>query len=41
VSELVDAGLGSWRERMDGLLEFHAIAGGRWLFMADGVKCLA
>jgi hypothetical protein len=41
VTELVDAGLESWRARMDRLLELHAVEGGRRLFIADGVTCLA
>ena len=41
VTELVDAGLGSWLERIDGLREFHSIEGERWLFLPNGVKRLA
>ncbi len=41
MTELVEAGLASWRERADGHLELHVVGGGRWLFMADGVMRLA
>ena len=41
MTELVEAGLASWRERTDGRLELHVIGGERWLFVADGVMRLA
>jgi hypothetical protein len=41
VTELVDAGLGTWLKRMDGLREFHGIEGKRWLFLPHDVKRLA
>lgn len=41
MTELVDAGLASWRERADGHLELHVIGGGRWLFTADRIMRLA
>jgi len=40
MTELVDAGLASWRERADGRLELHVTGGGRWLLMADSVRRL-
>jgi hypothetical protein len=39
--ELVDAGLGTWLERADGLLELHLLSGERWLLNGDGVTRLA
>lgn len=41
MTELVEAGLASWRERADGYPELHVIGGGRWLFKVDGVMRLA
>lgn len=39
--ELVDAGLGTWSERDDGLTELHMLSGERWLLADDGVTRLA
>ena len=41
LDELVDAGLGSWSERDDGLTELHMLSGERWLLADDGVMRLA
>ena len=41
MTELVETGLASWRERADGHPELHVLGGGRWLFKADGVMRLA
>ena len=41
LSELVDAGLGTWSERDDGLTELHMMSGERWLIADDGVTRLA
>lgn len=37
LSGLVDAGLGTWSERDDGLTELHILSGERWLLADDGV----
>ena len=37
---LVDAGLGTWSERDDGLLELYLVTGERWLLRGEGVTRL-
>ena len=41
LGELVDAGLGTWSERDDGLVELHLMTGERWLLTGEGVTRLA
>ena len=41
LGELVDAGLGTWSERDDGLTELHMMSGERWLLADGGVTRLA
>ena len=41
LGELVDAGLGTWLERDDGLAELHLMTGERWLLTGEGVTRLA
>jgi len=41
LGDLVDAGLGTWSERDDGLTELHMMSGERWLLADDGVTRLA
>lgn len=41
LDELVDAGLGKWSERDDGLVELRLTSGERWLPDGDGVTRLA
>lgn len=41
LGELVDAGLGTWSERDDGLTELHMLSGERWLLADNGVTRLA
>lgn len=41
MGELVEAGLGTWSERDDGLAELHMPSGERWLLADDGVTRLA
>ena len=41
LGELVDAGLGTWSEREDGLVELHLMTGERWLLTGEGVTRLA
>ena len=40
LGELVDAGLGTWLERDDGLAELHLMTGERWLLTGEGVTRL-
>ena len=40
LGELVDAGLGTWLERDDGLAELHLMTGERWLLTGGGVTRL-
>ncbi len=40
LGELVDAGLGTWLERDDGLAELHLMTGERWLLTGKGVTRL-
>ena len=40
LGELVDAGLGTWSERDDGLVELHLMTGERWLLTGEGVTRL-
>ena len=40
LGELVDAGLGTWLERDDGLAELHLMAGERWLLTGKGITRL-
>ena len=37
LGELVDAGLGTWLKRDDGLAELHLMTGERWLLTDHGV----
>lgn len=41
LGDLVDAGLGTWSERDDGLTELHMMSGERGLLADDGVTRLA
>ena len=40
LGELVDAGLGTWLERDDGMIELHLMTGKRWLLTGEGVTRL-
>jgi hypothetical protein len=40
LGEMVDAGLGTWSERDDGLVEMHLMTGERWLLTGEGVTHL-
>jgi hypothetical protein len=40
LGESVDAGLGTWLERDDGLVELHLMTGERWLLTGEGVTRL-
>lgn len=41
LGDLVDAGLGTWSERDDGLVELRLTSGQRWLLGDEGVTRLA
>ena len=40
LGELVDAGLGTWLERDDGLAELHLTTGERWQLTGEGITRL-
>ena len=40
LGEWVEAGLGTWLERDDGLVELHLMTGERWLLTGEGVTRL-